>query len=159
VTLRKCIKKDLMTGKWFPKRVKKKLKTAIQKYINEIRCTILWFYWIVFLMKKLCNMTQLKYMNSYYKLPKEHCTCTTEEVKYVFTCSKLVCSVVTYYEGKNVYRLFIFTVARTKPRVSPTSLACGYKDNKRIYYLNQNTKPTKNWDSELQSTAAGKYYL
>jgi hypothetical protein len=49
------------------------------------------------------------------------------------------------------------TVAGTKLCVSPTSLACEYKGNKRIYCANQRHYRHRNWVSELQSTDAGKW--
>jgi hypothetical protein len=53
-------------------------------------------------------------------------------------------------------RYLYFSVVGANLCVSPTSLACGQKENKHIYYVNQRHYRHGKWDSELQSTAAGK---
>lgn len=48
------------------------------------------------------------------------------------------------------------TVNGTKVCVSPTSAACGQKENKCVYHANQRSYRHRSWNGELQNAAAGK---
>jgi hypothetical protein len=50
---------------------------------------------------------------------------------------ELVTGELSIYAVSSSTDLIVSTVAGTKLCVSPTSLACGWKENKRIFYANQ----------------------